>query len=129
MNETGEIFLPFKNITKVTVTLKIGSILGTYQKLDEEQLTPISQTCSTTRIQNDLIPYQDVVDTIESRKTKLHKSIKDHDWSHLCKEEQDEMQTFIRNNDEVFMVDAWELGKITTEHVHIGIQDVTPVRM
>lgn len=130
VSSNKEVYVPLVNSTKGVVKLRIGTLVGTYNKIDEKDITSITPTCRKIEIKNDLIPESMNVDSGQgcTREEKLENLITQQDWSHLDNEQQSQLKNIIMQNQEVFILDKNELGKFKDVQGHINISDSQPVR-
>ena len=56
VNVDKEVHIPLVNSTNSRVSLKVGTLIGTYNTIDERDLSSPVPNCRTVKIRNDLIP-------------------------------------------------------------------------
>ena len=130
VNEEQEVFLPFINNTRARKTLKIGTLLGEYRVIKEDDVSDAVGQCRTTKIKNDLIPpsISENHQHVGTREERLQQVFSRQDYSHLSEDQQQELQEMLGNNQSVFILDDKELGKFEGIQAHINVSDPQPVR-
>ena len=130
VSESQQIFLPLVNNTKVPVTLKTGTLLGSYRKVNPDEIESYSPQCRKTKIVNDLVlPEVELDETQDlTREDKLEKLLSRQDYSHLSADQQRQLQEMLLLNQQAFILESSELGKIKDVQAHIEVSDPTPVR-
>ena len=130
VSNNKEVYLPLVNSTKGVVKLRIGTLVGTYTKIDEKDITSVTPTCRKIEIKNDLIPESMSVESGQecTREEKLENLIAQQDWSHLNVEQQSQLKNIVMKHHQVFILDSKELGKFRDVQGHINISDTQPVR-
>ena len=129
VNDSQEVCIPLVNSTKGRVTLKIGTLLGTYRKIREQDIEKHDLKCRSTRIHNNLVPdTSDVQCRGDSREEKLKHLLAMKDFSHLSDSQQKQLRDMLILNHSVFILEENEMGKFKDVQAHINISDPTPVR-
>ena len=113
VNDNQEVHIPLVNSTKGVVNLKIGTLIGTYNKIDERDIVSVVPTCRKIEIKNELIPESICVASGQgcTREEKLENLIAQQDWSHLDNEQQEQLKDLIMKNHQIFILAHNELGK------------------
>ena len=125
VNEENNILLPLMNHSKKEKTYNKGTILGSYEKVED----PISLRVNAThQIHNELVPKSDDVKEEGTRIQRLAKKINEQDWSHLSPPEQSGLRELILQHDPLFILSDKELGLIKGPPAHIKITDPQPSR-
>ena len=129
VNETQEVFLPLVNSSKARITMKAGTLLGTYRKIEETDINLQISECRKTRIQNDLVPQSNgKLNPGISRVEMFRHKLSQQDFSHLLNEEQTQLRGLLEEHHQVFIVDEHEMGKFKDVQAHINVSDSQPVR-
>ncbi|XP_076061233.1 uncharacterized protein LOC143037014 [Oratosquilla oratoria] len=130
VNKDQEVPLPLINSTKGIVKLKIGTLIGTYNKIDERDFSSVTPICGKIDIKNDLIPESMRVapGRGSTREEKLENLIEQQDWSHLDRGQQAQLKDLVMENHQIFIVESNELGKFQGVQGHINVSDPQPVR-
>ncbi|XP_076037035.1 uncharacterized protein LOC143022621 [Oratosquilla oratoria] len=130
VNKDQEVPLPLINSTKGIVKLKIGTLIGTYNKIDERDFSSVTPICRKIDIKNDLIPESMRVapGRGSTREEKLENLIEQQDWSHLDRGQQAQLKDLVMENHQIFIVESNELGKFQGVQGHINVSDPQPVR-
>ena len=130
VTDTKEVFLPLVNNSKSKVTIKSGTLLGSYHVVDKDGLRPPPPSCRKVKIQNDLLPQAVGVDCTseQSRETQLKNLVAKQDLTHLSSTQQTQLVDSLCNNQAVFILLPNELGKIHDVQANIVVTDPTPVR-
>ena len=129
VNADREVHIPFVNSTKNRISLKIGTLIGTFNKIDERDIISPVPRCKKVEIKNYLIPESVHVTSEQgSREERLVNLISQQDFSHLSEEQQDKLKNMLVANHLVFILKKNELGKIEGVQGHITVSDLQPVR-
>ena len=127
---TKTVFLPFVNNTKLSVTIKVGTLIGSYQELNPRDIEEPISMCRKTKIQNGLLPESVELnhDHEHTRESKIKKLISQQDWSHLTADQQKQLGRMLCENHSVFIREKNEMGKFHDVQAHINVTDPNPVR-
>ena len=88
--------MPFVNDTKVRLTLRTGTQVGTYRRICEQDIHPYVPKCRKLRIKNNLVPDSvDIKHEGSSREEKLEYLISHKDFSHLSAEQQEQLRDML----------------------------------
>ena len=88
VNADRKVHIPFVNSTKNRISLKIGTLIGSFNKIDERDIISPVPMCKKAEIRNDLIPENIHVTSEQgSREEKLAKF-----FSHHSEEQQDKLE-------------------------------------
>ena len=117
-------------------------------KLDQEtvELSPITEcvVCSSDQrgehstqntirgirdIDNALLPFSDESNVEGDRRTRLGSIFNTLDWSHLSETQQNQLRKLVLDNNELFILNSSELGKLKVAEAHLDTVDSEPVRM
>ena len=129
VNESQEIFVPLVNNTKARITMKAGTLVGSYRKISEQDIGQYVSSCMKTKIQNNLVPESvDVKCQGNSREEKLQYLLTQKDFSHLSDNQQKQLHGMLTANHSIFILEDNELGKFKEVQAHIVVSDPTPVR-
>ena len=122
------LFISVINNTKVGLTLHPGTLLVTYDQVQDEQLEAEDTLITISRISEALGPENDCVINHQTRWEKLQSILESRDWSHLNPEQKDLLFQIIQQHQELFIVHPGELGLIQAEPAHIQVDDPRPCR-
>ena len=129
VTDSREIYVPFVNDTKVRLTMGIGTKVGTYRRIHEQDIDPYVPKCRKVRIKNSLVPDSvDIKHEGSSREEKLQYLISHQDVSHLSAEQQEQLRDMLVGHHSIFILEETELGKFKDVQAHIQVSDPTPVR-
>ena len=98
-------------------------ICGCYKEEDPKVVATIRS------IDNALLPHSDRAPKRGDRRTRLETIISKLDWKHLTQDQQDSLRELILNNNNLFILDDTELGRLKVPEAHITTIDEEPVRM
>ncbi len=98
--EESKVCLPVVNNTRSVKEIKVGTLLGSYEKGQFES----EPVLMTHKIHNDL-PESDQSKAQDKRPERLRELIKEQNWKRLTKSRQKDLMTAILDHDALFIVD------------------------
>ena len=122
------LIVPIFNNTKAGLTLQPGTLLVTYQPVQDDLVEAEDPSVTIANIREAIGPENDHVHDRKTRWEKLQSILDARNWSHLEPAQKDLLFDLVKKHQDLFIVHPRELGLIQAEPAHIQVSDPNPCR-